>query len=274
MQIIKNQILGGTRTDSQGEKLSKEFLQRYCDHVGTGRIPLHQQHDMLKPVAGYIENVNLIPDPEIPGEWRVVGDVHLDAGKIEDVIGGFSISGIEIISSSETAVAQIYIPFPQYNDPELLSLLTNDPDLNVGKWIKKAAEPVSWAILGGLVAFVVTPIWDDIYKRKIAPNIDGLLDKYLEALKKKGLSPELAQVVLFKDSEVEVRIIPEKGKENECLRSGCVEQGLRDVVNFLMTDMKANGVGVNRIVIFYNAGSSKYQLHRVEYGDGDIVHFA
>jgi hypothetical protein len=229
---------------------------------------------MSKPVAGYIENVRLIPDTDMAGEWLVVGDVYLDVGQIEDALGGFSISGTEMIKRSESATALVYIPFPQYNDPELISLLSNDPDLNVGKWIKKAAESTGWVILGSVLAFAVAPIWDDIYKRTIAPKIDSLLDKYFETFKEKGLSPELAQIIIFKNSEVEVRIIPVRGKEKECLGSASVEQGLSDVIKFLNVDQKANGVGVTRIVIFYNDGLSKYRLHRVEYGDGDVVHFA
>lgn len=274
MKKIANQILGGTREDSQGERLSKDFLQRYCDYVGDGRIPLHQQHDLSKHVAGYIENVRLVPDPEIPSEWRIVGDVYLETGRIEDALGGFSISGMEMIRASDTATALVYIPYPHYNDAELIGILSNDPNLNVGKWIKKAAEPVSWVVLGSVIAFAITPIWDDIYKRKIAPRIDNLLEKYQETFKKKGLRPELAQLVIFRDAEVEVRIIPNKENNYECLKSDYVEQGLREVISFLENDKKAGVVGVKRIVIFYNSGRSKYYLHRVEYGGGDVEHHA
>jgi hypothetical protein len=274
VKVIANQILGGTREDSQGERLSKAFLQRYCDYVGDGRIPLHQQHDMSKAVAGYIENVRLVPDPEIPSEWCVLGDVYLESGRIEDALGGFSISGMEMIRASETATALVYIPYPHYNDAELISVLSDDPNLSVGKWIKKDAEPVSWVLLCSVIAFAITPIWDDIYKRKIAPRIDNLLEKYQDTFNIKGLRPELVQLVIFHDAEVEVRIIPDKENNNECLKSDSVKQGLREVVSFLENDQKAGTVGVRRIVIFYNSGMSKYSLHRVEYSDGDVVHHA
>ncbi len=273
MRILQTQILAGTKVDSQGEKLSKEFLQRYCDSVGKGRFPLHQQHDMSKPVAGYIENVKLVPDTE-PDEWNVVGDVYIEEGSIDDVLGGFSISGIEMLRRSESATALVYIPFPQYHDTELIAALTADPDLNVGKWIKKAAEPIGWVVLGSVIAFAITPVWDDVYKRKIGPRIDRLLEKYMKVFEEKGLSSELAQIIIHKDNEVEVRLIPTRGKESECLKSTVVEKGLRKVVDFLSTDIKANGTGVTRIVIFYNDALANYEIHRVEYSNGTIEHFA
>jgi hypothetical protein len=268
----ENQIVGGTREDAQGEKLSKEFLQRFCSHVGGKRTPLHQQHDMAKKTAGFIENVRLIPDTEILGEWRLVGDVSIEEGAIEDVLGGFSISGMDELRSSSTATALIYLPFPHYNDKDLVAELCSDTDLTVGKWIKKQADPTAWVVLGSVIAFAVTPIWDDVYKRLIAPRLDELLKKYREPLNARGLYLELAQIILFKDAEVEVRIIPAKGDQVTSLQTEVIQAGLHRVVEFLNVDVKANNVGVNRIVIFYDEGKAAYGLHRIEYHDGHVEH--
>ncbi len=272
MRKYKNQIIGGTRVDVQGEKLTREFLQRYCDYVGDKRIPLHQQHDMSRKTAGFIENVRLIPDMEIHGEWRLIGEVSVEEGDVEDVLGGFSISGMEELRKSSTATAHIYLPFPHYNDEQLVAELCSDADLTVGKWIKKGAEPIAWAVLGSVIAFVVTPIWDDIYKRKIAPRLDELIKNYRERLNAKGVKIELVQIVVFKDEEVEVRIVPTKGDQVICLQTEIVQAGLQKVVEFLQADVKANSVGAKRIVIFYDDGRAAYGLHRVEYGDGHVEH--
>ena len=144
--------------------------------------------------------------------------------------------------------------------------------MTVGKWIKKGAEPIAWAVLGSVIAFVVTPIWDDIYKRKIAPRLDELIKNYREPLNAKGVKIELIQIVLFKDAAVEVRIVPTKGDQVTCLQTEIVQAGLQKVVVFLQADVKANSVGVKRIVIFYDDGKAAYLLHRVEYEDGNVVH--
>jgi len=157
-----------------------------------------------------LRTFDLPPDTEINGEWRLVADVSVEEGDVEDLMGGFSISGMEELRKSSTATALIYLPFPHYNDEQLVAELCSDADLTVGKWIKKAAEPIAWAVLGSVIAIVVTPIWDDIYKRKIAPRLDEVIKNYRELLNAKGVKIELVQIVLFKDAEVEVRIVPSR----------------------------------------------------------------
>lgn len=274
MRKYENQIIGGTLEDAQGEKLSKEFLQRFCSHVGGKRIPLHQQHNMAKKTAGFIENLRLVPDTEIFGEWRLVCDVSIEEGDVEDLIGGFSISGTEELRWSSTATALMYLPFPHYNDADLVAALCSDTDLNVGKWIQKQADPTTWVVLGSVIAFAVTPMWDDVYKRKIAPRLDELMEKYRKPLNARGLSLELVQIVIFKDTEVEVRIIPARGDQATGLQTEVIQAGLQRVVEFLSEDVKANNIGVNRIVIFYDEGKAAYVLHRIEYHDGHVEHVA
>lgn len=274
MRRIANQTLASTNLDSQGERLSKDFLQRFEGLAASQKFPIHQKHDMSKPVAGYIENVRLVPDEGHPGEWRLVGDVAFEEGKLEDVMGGFSISGVELVRHVESPTALVYLPFPHYNDPQLLEQLAADAQLNVGKWIKKGAEPIGWVLLGSVITLAVTPIWDDIYKRKIAPRIDELLGRYLSRFRERGLTPEIAQLVQFQGGQVEVRLIPTKGKEETCLRSDAVQQGLCRVVAFLSTDRKSSDVGVRRIVVFYNDAKAAYELHRIEYADGSVEHVA
>jgi hypothetical protein len=274
MHTFLNQTLASTNLDSQGERLSRFFLQRCCARMVGRRFPINQQHDISMPVAGYIENVRVMESATSPGEWQLVGDVYVDKGTVSDVIGGFSISGLEMLRESQSASALCYVPFPQYNDTELIDELQTDPDLNVGKWIKKSAEPVGWMILGSVLTIVVAPIWDDVYKRKIAPRIDSLLEKYLPLLRSKALAAELVQIVEFNGEDVEVRIIPTRGREEVRLHSSCVRQGLNEVVNFLLGDQKALNVGVDRVVIFFDEAIAAYKLHRLEYSDGSVDHLA
>lgn len=274
VRTFRDQTLASTNLDRQGERLSKHFLERCCARMSDARFPVHQGHDMRKPVSGHIENPRLVPDTDHPGEWCLIGDVYINEGTLEEVLGGFSISGTEIIRRPEDPTALLYLPFPHYNDEDLLTQALSDVALSVGKWIKKGAEPLSWALLGSVVAFAITPIWEDVYKRKIAPRIDELITRLLPLLSKKGLATELVQIVIFKQAEVEVRIIPVQGKEEICLHSSVVEQGLRKVVAFLTTDTNAQAVGVKRIVIFFDEGLGTYKLHRIEYADGRVEHVA
>jgi hypothetical protein len=272
LRKYENQRLGGTHVDSQGEKLPKVFFQRFCKQLENKRIPLHQQHEMAKKTVGFIENLRLVPDTEIINEWCLIGDVTIEDGGIEEVLRGFSISGVEELRKSPTATALIYLPFPHYNNKQLVDELCSDKDLTIGKWIKKEASPTAWVLLGSIIAFAVTPIWDDVYKRKIAPRLDELIKKYREPLNEKGISVELMQIILFKGAEIEVRIIPTKVNQAVSLQIEIVQAGLEKVVEFLQSDAKANNIGINRIIIFYDESKSSYVLHRIEYLNGEVEH--
>jgi hypothetical protein len=53
MEQIIGQILAGTQLDLQGEKLSKAFLDEFCQYTDAVKSPLHQHHDMSKKIVGY-----------------------------------------------------------------------------------------------------------------------------------------------------------------------------------------------------------------------------
>jgi hypothetical protein len=228
---------------------------------------------MARPTVGFVENYRVEPDNKNPGEWVLLADVHIHDGLSLQDYGGFSISGVEMIHEQEMADARLLIAYPYYSDQVLLGELCAVPALDVGKWIRKGADEFQWGVLfGSLLVFVVTPIWDDLYKRKIAPRIDELLELYIEKLQSKGVGAEVVQQVIFQGTAIEVRFIPERGAEATCLRSEVIATGLKAVVEFLTQDRKSSNVGVRRIVVFYDRGKSVYALHRVEYADGTVEH--
>lgn len=273
MRTIVDQTLASTNVDAQGERLSRTFLQHYCSSMGNRRHPIHHQHDMSRPTVGYVENHRLVPDEANLGEWKLIGNVYLHDGVAESDARGFSISGVEMLLEPPTADAKLLLPYPHYNDQALIDAFTSDSRLAVGRWIKKGSGELEWGLLfGSLFAFVFTPIWDDLYKRKIAPRIDALLTAYLKNARPRGLSAQVLQVVDFHESEVQVLFIPSPDREDLCLRSDKILDGLRLVEKFLREDRKASDVGVHRIVLFFNESISGYALHRIEYSDASVEH--
>ena len=121
MREIRNQVLGGTTEDTQGECLPLEILQGFAAVYHGKRQPLNQGHDLAKRSAGYIENIRVVDHPEIDGEYALIGDVYCDESRLEEVMRGFSISYLEMIRRSEDAHELIvYLPYPHYNDAALV----------------------------------------------------------------------------------------------------------------------------------------------------------
>ena len=161
-QVFERQTIASTKIDSQGERLSIDDLRGYVEFCRGRKVPLHQHHQMIAPTTGYIENVRLIEDFGNPGEWMVVGDLTVQSGKYMGELGGFSISFTAPLVQRENASCLLYIPYPHYNDDELVSALASDPELTIGKWIKKSADPATYALFGATIVFVLRPAWDHL----------------------------------------------------------------------------------------------------------------
>jgi len=267
---LEGQKLAGTSLDSQGERLSLEDLQAYCEYCRGKKVPLHQQHQMGEPTTGFIENVRIVPDTSVAGEWSVIGDVTVLRGALDKGLRGFSISFVAPLVERDSAECLLYIPHPHYNNHALVSDLAADEQLKIGKWVKKCADPSSYALFGATIAFALTPAWDHIYKSHVAPVIDRFINDTFPRLQQEGLKLEHVQVVFHNGHDVELRFVPEPGKEQWCFSKDCLVSGIGKVASRLEHDPLANSHGVQRVVLRYDVSQRAYDLVRIEYRHGHI----
>lgn len=258
--------------DRQGEKLTYEFLDNFCNNFKGKRIPLNQQHDLRRNTIGYAENLRL-EKVGSSDEWRLIGDLFVDLANLEIAVGGFSISGIEEIKYKNNPDFLLYIPFPYYNDTELLESLSESNKINLGKWIKKNSTPESWALFGSAVVFALTPLWDDFYKTVVAPKIKQFISDELPKLTKKGIGLQHVQIVDYRGCEVEIRFIGERGREKECYSSSIMRHSISMAKDILDSTFSESDP-VSRIVLYYDKNSKSYFIHRIEKDSGTIEHYA
>ena len=166
--------------------------------------------------------------------------------------------------------ALVYLPYPSYDDADLLSELTVDPSLNIGKWLKKNDELGTWAVFGATIAFLLKPAWDDVYKRVVTPIVDRFLETHGTKLLARGLHLEHVQLLVFAEHTVEVRFKPSPGKERFCFAQPLLFNGLQLVARLLTNDPLAVSPGVERVVLVYDDGAREYCLSRTEYKDGTV----
>ncbi|EGQ7881757.1 hypothetical protein NMS01_003878 [Vibrio cholerae] len=273
MELIRNQILGGTSIDRQGEKLTYEFLNDFCNTFKGKRMPLNQQHDLGLKTIGYAENLRLERFGNSDKEWSLIGDLFVDRDNLEIAVGGFSISGVEEIKSENNPDFFLYIPFPYYNDAELLESLSESNKINLGKWIKKNNDPESWAIFAATVAFALTPVWDDFYKTVVAPKIKKFVSEEFPKLAKKGIGLQHVQIIDYHGCEIEIRFIGERGREKECYSLSIMRNAISMVQHELDTIFSTSDP-VSRIVLCYNKDGKSYFVHRIEKDSGSVEHYA
>ncbi len=262
---LPNQKIAGTSLDSQGERLELDVLKAYCDYCRGRRVPLHQKHSMGEPTLGYIENVRLMPDESGEEGWNVVGDVVITQGTLPDGLRGFSLSFTAPLVEAEDPEFLLYIPYPHYNDRELVEDLASDSSVKIGKWIKKSAEVSELAIFGLAISFWLRPVWDDLYKNDLSPRIRRFLSESWPKLKSKGLALEHLQIVIHSGREIELRFIPDRGKEEACLSPEQIQAGIRLVAKYLNEDHSQESPEIERIVLRYAIDSRCYEIARVEH---------
>lgn len=273
MKLFKDQCLSGTKLDAQGERIPKSVLESFAIGNTGVRQPLNQGHDLTLKTIGYIENIRLIKDTNDPKEWLLIGDVFCDPTDLEITLGGFSISYLELTHRS---VVQeeflVYLPFPHYNDDILLSELLESENISLGKWVKKAADPSTIALIGAVGVFVLTPVWDDLYKKFVAPRVYGFFSKNLDRFTKKNISTDFIQKISFDGLDIQVVLIPKRGKEKECFSVDNINDALESVHSYLFSTPLPTHKSISRLDLFYYSETVGFKMHRIEYDDGEVEH--
>lgn len=271
MQTIPNQTLAGTRLDSQGERNTKEGLESFAALYAGRRMPLNQQHDMSLKSPGYVENVRVIADAGSPGDWSLVGDVYFDSDILEIPVGGFSISFLEVIRRSGTQdVLHVYLPYPHYNDSALIDDVFEEGFVSVGRVAKKAADPTLVALVGGAVVFFIKPIWEDLYKTQIAPHVYKFFSGKFKKLEEKNISADFVQYVVHNNYEIQVFLIPSRGREEHCFHVDKTNAAMQ-LVHARLTTQDPSIIPASKIFLQFDEQSDAYALHRTEHKDGSLT---
>lgn len=270
MQTIKNQTLAGTQIDSQGERNPKEVLDSFARQYAGKHMRLNQQHDLSLTSPGYVENLRVVPDEHSPGDWSLVGDVSFDSGTLQEAMGGFSISFLEVLRGSKSHdLFHIYLPFPHYRDQQLLEELFEEGYSSVGRWAKKAADPVTMGLIGATLIFLIKPVWDDLYKTQIAPHIYNFFKRKFGKLKEKEIDVQLVQYVVYNNYEIQVLLLPSRGREEECFGVESTTAAMK-LVHEQLTSLPEYSAPPSKILLLYDDRAACFKVHRVENKDGSL----
>lgn len=270
MNTIKSQTLAGIRLDSQGERNTKEVLESFAALYAGRRMPLNQQHDLSLKSPGYVENVRVIPDAVSPGDWSLVGDAYFDGDALEIPVSGFSISFLEVLRRGNTQdIIHVYLPYPYYNDSTLIDEVFEEGFISVGRWAKKAADPTLIALVGGVIVFFVKPIWEDLYKTQIAPHVYKFFSGKFKKLQDKSMSADFIQYVVYNNYEIQVLLIPARGKEEHCFSIDKTNAAMELVYAQLTTQDPAT-IPASKMFLQFDEQSDSFSLYRIEHKDGSL----
>lgn len=270
MQVYRDQFLAGTNLDSQMERVPLSVLQKFVEAYKDKLMPINKDHDLGNKSVGHVEKIRLEKEKDSE-EWSLIGDVYCDGANLETVVGGFSISYLEITNSVESAELAVYLPYPHYNNETLIASIQSNGNVSVGKWVKKALSPEAIGIIGAAVVFFVKPIWDDLYKVKIAPKIYAFFSSKSSELKSKNIGLNLIQSVTIKNKNIQVIFTPIRGKEEFCYGVEFLNDAMKLVSNFL--NEESNPCAVDKIYLYFDSQNTGFKICKIELENGEIIHY-
>jgi hypothetical protein len=271
METIKGQTLFSTLEDSQGERRDKQFLEEILKDMPP-RYPLGQHPDAGLPSIGYIDNFRVEQIPDQPGEWRLVGDVHIENGVNWSKGGGFSYSTTEIIQKQPNGVGVLYVPYPFYRDEKVIEeLLSYDPQLNAGRWIKKAADPHTITLIVTLTLWTLTPLWKRVFDEGVWPFLERVLVNYRNG-RFKDIPFDYGSTATGRHGEkVNIQLIPDRRNCGQTFTKELVKDGLAKAIKLIAEDKKGATVPIKLIKLYYHDQHEGYRVNSILYADGDEI---
>jgi hypothetical protein len=268
--FYKDQAVMSTRQDTQGEKQTKEHLDEIVANTPP-RFPLGQHHDMSKPYCGYMENFRVVPIESGPGEWMLIADIHIESGNVADAVGGFSYGWTtKYRRNQERVEGAVYLPYPHYNDEELVDkLLETSLPLEVGKWHKKAADPEPIGLIVTFVLFVLAPTWQKLYDTRVHPY----LTKLIADLKEKTRDLKYHYGFQIRDEQgrtVSVYLIPTQHEPLYFSHLATLKGGVEAAMAYLTTNDLAKTRGVHLLKLRYDSLVGDYVVFSVQFCDGTV----
>jgi hypothetical protein len=270
--VLKSQIIAGTGLDNHGESYSKEFFQELLESM-PNRMPLHAKHVVGAKTCGFLENFRIVPHGD---DWVVIADVYIEKGAVSPDLQGFSFSVTKQMAGNlDQGLYSIYLPYPHYNDQKFIDeLLSGEPELMIGKWIKKGLTDLEIGLIASVILLFVGPEWDIQYRNHVRPALEKLLS-YVPKLRSKGIPVDLVQQIDFKGNTAQLYFVIDKTSEaleRQSTRIDCFEAGYRNAINFIENDLKCNEIGAQRVKLFFDSKEGEYKVFHIQYNDGTDVH--
>lgn len=140
---------------------------------------------------------------------------------------------------------------------------------SVGRWAKKTADPTTVGLIGASFIFLIKPVWEDLYKTQIAPHIYEFFKRKFGKLKEKKIDAQLVQYVVYNNYEIQVLLLPSRGREDECFAVESTTAAMKLVHDQLIAVPESSNPP-SKIFLQYDDDASAYKILRIENNDGSL----
>jgi len=152
-----------------------------------------------------------------------------------------------------------------------MNSLQYNSHISVGRWVKKASDPATIALIGATTVFIIKPVWEDLYKTQLAPKIYKFVSENYDKLKSKNIGMDLIQTVNFNGNDIQIIMIPIRGQEKECYHVEYIDKAMKLVNLHLYKECSDKDVG--KIYLYFHDYNSGFKLHKIELVNGEVIYY-
>jgi hypothetical protein len=203
--IIRDQVLASTSLDAHGECFTKAELEEFARELPQ-QVPLNAMHDFSQPISGTATNLRLLQNKN-GADWNLVGDIETNDPRFGELFKGMSISTTSPLFDLPNSVFTLALPFPAYNDQDLVCSLIKTNTISIAKWRRKGLSTEQSTILIASITIFIKPIWEDVYQHVFKPALKGVLASTYACLSQHNIALDFVQNIGFSGRLVEIRIL-------------------------------------------------------------------
>ena len=267
---IAGQVVASTSVDSHGEQIDLAFLKMMKEQSSPQK-PLHQNHDMSKEVIGFLRNHRI----ERRGFNHVLlADIYTLDGSLPPWGTGFSWSALVGLSKNTSGQPDVayYLPYPHYNDNNLLKELLDSSDkVAVGKFLQKSIDEIPIAIIVSLTLFILSPEWKNYYDNKLRKIIIDHLSTAKKLEKAHGIQSHIIQEANNPDgTSLKVVFIPNASGIDVAYNAKAMDDAML-VVHNISTTLCKRGLAPRKIHMRFDDDLKRYYTFFIETHAGELV---
>ena len=236
------------------------------------RIPLGVEHDLGNVATGYLEKFKVIPAPNHPGEWALVGDLYVDEMPTSNQpLRGLSFAFTKVTEANHDEwEACVFLPFPHYNSASLNQhLLNSGLPLAIGRWHKKNADPETVGLIIKAGLFLLSPLWTNVFNAHVKPFLLGLFGTLSES-EYDGLAFDYVQDVALEEGyQIKLVFVSDHRNWKASLDPELIRSGIAVAEKFLRKNPLATVKPVSQLRLVFSTDQAAYRPYIVQYQDGE-----
>lgn len=126
------------------------------------------------------------------------------------------------------------------------------------------------ALIGGMIVFIMKPVWEDLYKTQIAPHIYRFFSTKFGKLREKKIDAQYVQHVEYNNYDIQVLLIPAHGLEEMSFGVDATTQAMA-LVHQRLTTLPSDAQMARKVFLQFDEKTNSYRIYRIEHSDGSLT---